>query len=143
MPKSRFPGEYFKLIHIHAISKADAALRPLGLTTAQSDVLRFLELRGDEPATVQDISTHFGLRHPTVIGILHRLESKGFITTAPSAQDRRCRIVRTTTKAAEVSRVMEQMRDELDEQSARGFSDEELLLLRDFLARVYQNVSGC
>lgn len=142
MHTSSFPGEYFKLIHIHAIARTDAALRPLGLTTAQSDLLRYLSLRGDEQTTVQDIGLHFHLKHPTVVGILRRLEEKGFVTTAVSERDHRCRIVRATAKAGEVSRIMEQTRAELDERSARGFSEEELLLLHSFLERIYQNVSS-
>lgn len=138
---TQFPGEYFKLISVQAISRMDAALRPLGLTAAQSDILRFLSQRKEEATTVQDIGAFFHLRHPTVVGILRRLESKGFIVTETAAYDRRCRVVRLTEKADEVRRVMEPIRKELDEHSARGFSEEELVQLSGFLRRIYENVS--
>lgn len=137
-----FPGEYFKMINIMFIAHADAALRPLGLTCAQSDVLIFLAERGEAETTVQDIGQHFRLKHPTVIGLIRRLEQKGFVTTAVSARDRRCRTVRLTDKFDEVQRVMNDIRQYLDAQATRGFSNEELGQLHGFLERVCENISG-
>lgn len=141
MSTEAFPGEYFKRINLLAVANADAVLRPLGLTCAQSDILLFLALRGAEETTVQDIGAHFHLKHPTVVGLVRRLEAKGFVQTAVSARDRRCRLVRVTDRFEQVQRVMEQNRAVLDERSSRGFSDEELRTLRRLLERVYQNVS--
>ena len=136
-----FPGEYFKLVNLEIISKVDAALRPLDLTCAQSDLLLFLKEHEQDETTIQDIGEHFHLKHPTIVGIIHRLESKGFVETTVSTRDRRCRIVHLTEKYTEVHRVMSEMRQTLDSCSSQGFSDEELLLLRQFLQRIYRNLS--
>ena len=136
-----FPGEYIKMISIQFMSHADAALRPLGLTCAQSDVLLYLNMRGEQETTVQDIGQHFRLKHPTVIGFLRRLEDKGFVTTAVSERDRRCRIVRLTDKFSEVQRVMNDIRLYLDAQASRGFSEAEMAQLEEYLSRVYRNIS--
>ena len=141
MSSSLFPGEYFKMINIRFMAHADAALRPLGLTCAQSDVLQFLADRGEHETTVQYIGQHFRLKHPTVIGFIHRLEQKGFVTTAVSERDRRCRIVRLTDKFDEVQRVMNEIRVYLDAQAARGFSEEEMAALQSYLKRVCENLS--
>lgn len=142
MGSPTFPGEYIKIISIQFMAHADAALRPLGLTCAQSDVLMFLAERGDAETTVQDISQHFRLKHPTVIGLLRRLEEKGFVTTAVSARDRRCRTVQLTEKFGEVQRVMHDIRLYLDAQASRGFSDAEMAQLHGYLRRVCENISG-
>lgn len=136
-----FPGEYFKMINIRFMAHADAALRPLGLTCAQSDVLQFLADRGEQETTVQDIGQHFHLKHPTVIGFIQRLEQKGFVTTSVSERDRRCRVVRLTDKFDDVQRVMNEIRVYLDAQAARGFSEEEMAALRSYLKRVCENIS--
>lgn len=141
MSSPAFPGEYFKMINIQFMAHADAALRPLGLTCAQSDVLQFLADRGDEETTVQDIGQHFRLKHPTVIGFIRRLEDKGFVSTSVSERDRRCRVVKLTGKFSEVQRVMNDIRSYLDAQAARGFSEEEMSSLHNYLSRVYQNIS--
>ena len=141
MSSSLFPGEYFKMINIRFMAHADAALRPLGVTCAQSDVLQFLADRGAQETPVQDIGQHFRLKHPTVIGFIHRLEQKGFVTTAVSERDRRCRIVRLTDKFDEVQRVMNEIRVYLDAQAARGFSEEEMAALQSYLKRVCENLS--
>ena len=136
-----FPGEYFKTIHVHIMAQADAALRPFGLTCAQSDILRFLDLRGAEESTVQDIGAHFRLSHPTVVGIVRRLEEKGFVTTAVSERDRRCRVVRLTERFGEVRRAMEAIRREIDAQACRGLSADELLELRRLLKCIHDNLT--
>lgn len=136
-----FPGEYFKMIHVHIIAQVDAALRPFGLTCAQSDILRFLDLRGEEASTVQDIGAHFRLSHPTVVGIVRRLEKKGFVTTAVSERDRRCRVVRLTERFDEVRRAMEAIRREIDARACRGLSADELLELRQLLERIHGNLT--
>lgn len=136
-----FPGEYFKMINILFIAHVDAALRSLGLTCAQSDVLMFLSERGGEETTVQDIGQHFRLKHPTVIGFVRRLEDKGFVTTAVSERDRRCRVIRLTDKFAEVERVLQDIRNRMDARAARGFSPEEMEQMQSYLARIYHNIS--
>ena len=136
-----FPGEYIKMISIQFMAHADAALRPLGLTCAQSDVLLYLNMRGEQETTVQDIGQHFRLKHPTVIGFLRRLEDKGFVTTAVSERDSRCRIVRLTDKFSEVQRVMNDIRLYLDAQASRGFSEAQMAQLEEYLSRVYRNIS--
>ncbi len=136
-----FPGEYFKMINIQFMAHADAALRPLGLTCAQSDLLMYLNTRGDQETTVQDIGRHFRLKHPTVIGFLRRLEEKGFVTTTVSERDRRCRVIRLTDKFSEVRRVMQDIRERMDARAARGFSSEEMAQLQSYLARIYHNIS--
>ena len=136
-----FPGEYFKMINIQFMAHADAALRPLGLTCAQSDLLMYLNTRGDQETTVQDIGRHFRLKHPTVIGFLRRLEEKGFVTTTVSERDRRCRVIRLTDKFSEVRRVMQDIRERMDARAARGFSPEEMAQLQSYRARIYHNIS--
>ena len=136
-----FPGDLFKMINILFIAHADAVLRPLGLTCAQSDLLEYLAERGDEETTVQDIGQHFRLKHPTVIGFVQRLEDKGFVTTAVSERDRRCRVIRLTDKFAEVERVLQDIRNRMDARAARGFSPEEMAQLQSYLARIYHNIS--
>ncbi|MGO5029745.1 MarR family winged helix-turn-helix transcriptional regulator [Candidatus Agathobaculum pullicola] len=136
-----FPGDLFKMINILFVAHADAALRPLGLTCAQSDLLEYLAERGAEETTVQDIGQHFHLKHPTVIGFLHRLEQKGFVTSSVSQRDRRCRVIRLTEKFDEVQRVMRETRDTIDARVTRGFTAEELIQLEEYLSRVYHNIS--
>lgn len=136
-----FPGDLFKMINILFIAHADAALRPLGLTCAQSDLLEYLAERGDEETTVQDIGQHFQLKHPTVIGFIQRLENKGFVTSSVSPRDRRCRVIRLTDKFGEVQRVMNDIRLYLDAQAARGFTTEEMAQLQEYLSRVCHNIS--
>lgn len=136
-----FPGDVFKKINILFIAHADAALRPLGLTCAQSDLLEYLAERGNEETTVQDIGQHFQLKHPTVVGFIRRLENKGFVTSSVSPRDRRCRVIRPTDKFDEVQRIMQETRDSIDARVTRGFTAEEMAQLQKYLSRIYHNIS--
>ena len=78
---------------------------------------------------------------PTVIGFIQRLENKGFVTSSVSPRDRRCRVIRLTEKFDEVQRVMRETRDTIDERVTRGFTDEEIAQLENYLSRVYHNIS--
>lgn len=69
------------------------------LTGAQGYVLRFLFLQGETPTYARDLEQRMNLTHPTVSGLLHRLESKGFIALLPEQNDKRCRRIVLTEKA--------------------------------------------
>ena len=58
----------------------DRKLTDLDLTGQQSFILRYLSERKDEVVYPKDIEKRFNLTHPTVSGLLQRLEGKGFLT---------------------------------------------------------------
>ena len=66
----------------------------------------------------KNIEKQFSLTHPTVSGILQRLEAKGFITMLPDPADHRCRRVELTEKAEqcqqEISQHIREMEKRMD-----------------------------
>ena len=54
-------------------------LEKMDLTASQGRLMAFLFHRGDSPTYAKDVETTFQLTHPTVSGLLSRLEQKGFI----------------------------------------------------------------
>lgn len=61
----------------------DRKLCDLDLTGQQSFIIRYLSERQGEVVYPKDIERRFNLTHPTVSGLLQRLESKGFLTCEP------------------------------------------------------------
>ncbi len=56
------------------------AKESLGLTATQGFVLGYLARHKNEPPMcLRDLETRFDLTHPTVSGIVSRLEAKGFL----------------------------------------------------------------
>ena len=70
----------YLLRHLHSCldQAMTAALTAMDLTAAQGHIMAFLAHRR-EPPCPRDIEETFHLSHPTVSGLLTRLEKKGFL----------------------------------------------------------------
>ena len=89
-------GFYIKRISDYIESDANRALEQYGITCSQARVLSFL-LKSQGKVTIQkDIENYLEIKHPTVIGILQRMEAKGLIVSEVDPQDKRQRIITLT-----------------------------------------------
>ena len=70
-----------------------------GITSTQSDVIRYLLKHQDQPVAAGDLMAQLGLSPSTMAGILKRLELKGLIVRRPDPRDAR-RICRSITPDA-------------------------------------------
>ena len=77
----------------------DQQFLALDLTSTQSFVLHYLVLHEGEHLYPKDIEKRFHLTHPTVSGVLQRLEAKDFVVLEPDRDDRRCKRIRLTDRA--------------------------------------------
>ena len=77
-------------------------IRSLGLTCSQFDVIATL---GDtEGMTCKELSEKTLVTKGTLTGVLDRLAKKGLVERIPSREDRRCFIIRLTTKGDDLFR---------------------------------------
>lgn len=72
----------------------DQQFLALDLTSTQSFLLHHLSLHEQEAVYPKDLEKRFHLTHPTVSGVLQRLEAKNFIIIEPDKADRRCKRIR-------------------------------------------------
>ena len=89
---------YFKRINDALISYVNNELRDLDLTFSQMEVLQLLFERKGENIYQKDIEKHFNLSHPTVIGILKRLQAKDLVKVKRIEEDKRKRNIVLTDK---------------------------------------------
>lgn len=134
-------GFIIKLIHDAIRARADSELREAGLTLSQSRVLGFLGRRHGEPACQKDIEEFFHVTHPTMIGILQRLETKGFIQSAVNSQDRRFRDIRLTPKGEQQQSAMHEHIQHMEQIMLTGLTVQETAQLRGFLNTIYRNIT--
>ena len=113
----------------------------MDLTAAQGRILGFLAHQA-EPPCPRDIETQFHLSHPTVSGILSRMEQKDFIQLAPDPVDRRCKRIYVQPRGMECHQAMHQTILETETRLVRGFTPEEKELFADFLQRAISNMGG-
>ena len=103
----------------------DQQFLALDLTSTQSFVLHHLSLHENEAVYPKDIEKRFHLTHPTVSGVLQRLEAKDFIVIEPDRADRRCKRIRLTDRARRCDEAVGQAFDTLERLMCAGMSAEE------------------
>ena len=81
-------GPLFKVINERMQASADADLKEQGLTFAQSQVIVYL-IEHAGRALQKEIETSLKVSHPTVSGLVSRLEKNGFVRTWVAEDDRR------------------------------------------------------
>ena len=59
----------------------------------------FFEDVPDAAGNQKQLQTMMNVSHPTMVGLVQRLEANGFVTTAPDTMDRRNKIVSLTEEA--------------------------------------------
>ena len=115
-------------------------LEKMDLTASQGRLMAFLFHRGDSPTYAKDVETTFQLTHPTVSGLLSRLEQKGFIALETDLKDRRSKRIVLLEKGRACHERMHQQIAENEERIVRGFTPEEREQFRTFLQRAIDNV---
>lgn len=132
-------GYFFKLIDNRLKANADAGLSKHGLTFAQSRILRFLAEHGGQ-ATQKEIEDYAHVSHPTVVGIVTRMEQGGFLTTCTDPADKRNKIVSLTDKAKDINLEIRRSIDMSEREILKSFTDEETEQLRGYLTRICENL---
>ncbi len=117
------------------------ALASMELTAAQGPILGYLSHRKTAPCA-RDIEEAFHLSHPTVSGILGRLEKKGFVEFRPDEADRRCKRIYILPKGRACNDLMHTTIHGIEEKLVEGFTEEEKAQFSALLDRAIANM-GC
>ena len=83
-------GHLARILHWCTDQSMTNALAQMDLTAAQGHIMGYLAHQ-KQPPCPKDIEEAFHLSHPTVSGLLSRMEKKGFIELRPDPNDRRCK----------------------------------------------------
>lgn len=106
---------------LHEVAKAwrasiDEKMRPLGLSGAQLTVICSLAIN-DRPLTQRELAEAMNVESPSLVRLLDRLETKGWVKREQSTRDRRMKFVLLTEKGLhyfdELVRVAQQLEVEL------------------------------
>jgi len=134
-------GHMLRILHWCTDQSMTSALETMELTAAQGHIMAFLAHR-EAPPCPRDIESEFQLSHPTVSGILSRLEQKGFIQLRTDPEDRRCKRIYVLEKGWECHELMHQTIQNNEKRIVEGFSPEEQELFGQLLQRAITNMGG-
>lgn len=118
-----------------------SALETMDLTAAQGHIMGYLAHR-ETPPCPRDIESEFQLSHPTVSGILSRLEQKGFIELRTDPDDRRCKRIYVLPKGTACHQLMHQTILENEQRIVEGFTPEEQEQFAQMLRKAITNMGG-
>lgn len=132
-------GYLIKSINDKLKVRADTELKKYHLTMSQSRVLVYLRSRGGQ-ATQKEIETFLDVAHPTVVGLVSRMEQNGYVTCWP-CEDGRNKYVKLTAQAEAIDRDMQENMHANEEMLLAPLSPEEREQLRDLLLTVAEHLT--
>lgn len=138
---TRHFGHRFRVLHCCTDQIMSEALAQMDLTAAQGHVMGFL-IHQSSPPCALDIAEAFQLSHPTVSGILKRLESKGFIELRPDQFDRRCKRIHILEKGQLFEQMIAKSIRDIEQRIVRDFTEEEQVEFIGYLDRAIANMGG-
>ncbi|MBQ8238346.1 MAG: MarR family transcriptional regulator [Oscillospiraceae bacterium] len=141
-PLNPIYGHSIRVLHWVADQTMSATLASMDLTASQGHILAFIA-HSPQPPCPRDMEEAFQLSHPTVSGLLRRLEKKGFIRCAPDPADRRCKRVFLDAKGKECLARMDATIAGNERRMVENFTEEEKRQFADLLDRAIINMGGC
>ena len=135
------PSKLIKIMSDRMKANGGASLKEKNITFMQSGIIRHLGKNGGK-ATQKEIEDYLHVSHPTVVGIISRMEKNGFLTCHTDENDKRQKVVELTDKAFVLAAQIRRDIDEHEKEMVAGFSDEEIEQLMSFLERIYNNVDA-
>ena len=132
-------GHYLRILHWQFDQTVSNALAEMDLTAAQGHIMGFLACRKEPPCS-RDIEEKFHLSHPTVSGLLSRLEKKSFIEFRPDERDRRCKRIYVLPKGHDCHETIGRIIKENEAKVVEGFTQEEKEQFAQFLSRSIANM---
>lgn len=126
-------------IHDRLKMTADAVFEKNHLTSSQARLMEFVEMKGGR-VTQKSIKEYLGVAHPTVVGIVSRLEKNGFLQCYMDPEDKRNKIVCMTEKAVSVGDELIKGRITTEQRLLKNMSQPELAELSRLLNKVYGNL---
>ncbi len=110
-----------------------AALKPVGLSSAQYNVLRILRGAGPGGLACREIGERMITRDPDITRLLDRLEERGLITRNRDRVDRRVITTRITEKGLRILKDLEGPIEQLHVEQLGHLGDRRLRSLIDLL----------
>lgn len=134
-------GRLARTLHWCTDQAMTAELEKMDLTAAQGHIMGYLA-HVKQPPCPRDIENEFHLSHPTVSGLLSRLEQKAFIELHTDPEDRRVKRIYILPKGKECHDRMHRVIVDNESRMVEGFTQEEREQFAELLGRAIQNMGG-
>ena len=113
-------------------------LRPLGLTSAEGNILLHL-LTQDQEMGQEQLVEQLDVSKPAISRTLNSLETKGYVSRHPDPSDKRAHRVQLTNKALEIGPAVEKVYNHVYTLAMQGITQEELDYFINLFGRMSEN----
>lgn len=113
-------------------------LAPYNITASQFRILLKLYKAPGCSVRQVDIETDFSMTNPTVTGLIHQLENKGFVVRVDNPEDKRSKLLALTEFAENKRGEFFALANELEKEMTSGLTEEEVELLTGLLQKVLE-----
>lgn len=132
-------GQYIKTLHFFLDQIMNREMSDSGLTPSQGRIVGLL-MMSETPVCARDVEQFFHLSHPTVSGLLSRMEAKGFIEMRPDESDRRIKRIYPLDKCYACNDRIRAVIVDNERQMVEGFTEQENAMFHSFLQRSIENL---
>lgn len=133
-------GYLIKAINDKLKTKADETLKTHNLTLSQSRIVGLLSEKNGH-ATQKELEDILGVSHPTIVGLVSRMEQNGMVSTYFDGNSR-SKTVTLTPYALSLAKDMDGTITQNEKQMLNGFTDEEAEALRKALNAILKNIDN-
>lgn len=133
-------GYLLARIHSNMDRRANNNLKASGMTFSQMRLMHFLFKQGEATPSQKDIEDFLQVSHPTVVGLIQRLEAKELVRSGFDSRDRRVKSVYLTEAGRGFMSAVYEHHEQMERAITAGFDAAEVEALRDLLRRVLNNV---
>lgn len=141
-PINHHIGYLSKMIHNAIDRKLNNAFAIYDLSSTQACILRFLHLSKNKTINQKDLEVEFKCSHPTITGVLQRMEGKGYVQCVCDESDRRKKNIYITEKGIAIHNHINSVIMKTEEQLVKGLTNEEQELLKKLLTHVLNNIES-
>lgn len=117
----------------HLIQVLDEALRPVGLSGTQYNILRILRGAGAEGLACREIAERLITRDPDITRLLDRMEKRELAVRCRENRDRRIVTVRIAPKGLEILEQLDETLPQILGKQFRNFDEARLKLLIELM----------
>ncbi len=133
-------GFLLKTITDKLKTDAETDFKKYNITFAQSRVLAYLNKCGGQ-TTQKDLEDHLCVSHPTVVGIVSRMEQNGYVTCRFDPDNKRNKIIERTEKAIFYGEEINKVTRQKEKSLVSGLSEKQVEELRKMLEIIYINIT--
>ncbi len=134
-------GMLFKKITERLEKSGNEYFSTLGVTLSQVRVLHFIHGQPQGKTTQKELEDAYDVSHPTINGILKRLEKKNLIRTNITTNRRLSKEVCLTEEGFALLKETNKSKISMKRIMAKNFTKQEIAALKDMLKRIADNLS--